>query len=40
MDMSLKFKNPTPPRGVVVMLFAIYDALVSINKDNQVTVTI
>lgn len=40
MDISLKFKTPIPKGGVTVMLFAVYDVLVSIDKDNQVAVTI
>ena len=40
MDIILKFKRPTPVGGVTVMLFAVYDALVSIDLDQQVMVTI
>lgn len=40
MDLSLKFKDVLPQGGMTVMLFAVYDALVAIDKDNQVSVTI
>jgi hypothetical protein len=40
MELNLKFKKPIPEGGVTVLLFAVFDAAVSIDKNSQVTVTI
>lgn len=37
-DIDLRFKEPLTD-GITVLCFAVYDALVAIDKDMQVTVT-
>jgi hypothetical protein len=40
LDVDLRFKEALPTGGITVMLFGVYDALVAIDKDMNVGVSI